>query len=357
MTDQVTRAFRDLLAAECAQAPLLLVLEDLQWGDLPSTKLVDATLRSLADRPLVVLALARPEVADVFPRLWIERPFQQIRLGELPRKAGERLVREVLGERVPKERVDRIVARAAGNALYLEELIRAEANGDGDALPETVLAMVHVRLSSLGDEVRRALRAASIFGVEFRLPGVAALLGARAEDVALSLDELCDREIIERRSAGRIDAAFGFRHALFREAAYAALTPADRALGHRLAAAWLEGAGERDAMVLAEHAELGERHADAVRWYRRAAEQALEANDVDAALARASAASPAARRARSSASSAACRPTRTARAARSSRRRCARSRPSSCSARAARPGSPRSPRSSSPAAAAAISPW
>jgi tetratricopeptide (TPR) repeat protein len=287
MTDQVTRAFHDLLEAECAAAPLLFVLEDLHWGDLPSTKLLDATLRGLADRPLVVLALARPEVADVFPRLWAERSLQQIRLGELPRKSGERLVREVLGARVPEARIDQIVARAAGNALYLEELIRAEANGDGDALPETVLAMVQARFATLDDEARRALRAASIFGLEFRLPGVAALLGARAEDVAVPLDELCEREIVERRSAGRIDAAFGFRHALVREAAYASLTPADRALGHRLAAAWLEEVGERDAVVLAEHAERGERLAEAARWYRRAAEQALEANDVAAALARA----------------------------------------------------------------------
>ncbi|MFT3775798.1 MAG: protein kinase [Minicystis sp.] len=285
MADQVTRAFRDLLEAECAEAPALLVIEDLHWGDLPSIKLVDATLRSLADRPLVVLALARPEVADVFPRLWAERPLSQLRLGELSRKSGERLVREILGRAVPQERVDRILARAAGNALYLEELIRAEANGEGDALPETVLAMVQARLTTLDDEARRALRAASVFGLDFRLPGVVALLGARPEHVAAQLDELCDREIVERRGDGRLDARFGFRHALFREAAYAALTPADRALGHRLAAAWLAEADERDPVVLAEHHERGGELAKATHWYRRAAEQALEASDLAAAQA------------------------------------------------------------------------
>ncbi|APR74982.1 Adenylate cyclase [Minicystis rosea] len=287
MADQVTRAFRDLLAAECAEAPALLVIEDLHWGDLPSIKLVDATLRNLADRPLVVLALARPEVADVFPRLWAERPLEQLRLGELSRKSGERLVREILGPSVPQERVDRIVARAAGNALYLEELIRAEADGEGDALPETVLAMVQARLGTLDDEARRALRAASVFGLDFRLPGVAALLGAGLEHVAEQLDALCDREIVERRGDGRIDARFGFRHALFREAAYAALTPADRALGHRIAAAWLSEAGERDAVILAEHHERGGELGKAAHWYRHAAEQALEASDVAAAQARA----------------------------------------------------------------------
>jgi tetratricopeptide (TPR) repeat protein len=72
-----------------------------------------------------------------------------------------------------------------------------------------------------------------------------------------------------------------------RDAAYSMLTEEDRILGHRLAAEWLEGAGEPDALVLAEHYERGVRPQNAVRWYHRAAEQALDANDWGAALERA----------------------------------------------------------------------
>ena len=60
----------------------------------------------------------------------------------------------------------------------------------------------------------------------------------------------------------------------------------DRVLGHRLAAAWLEEAGERDALTLAEHFDRGQASERAVVWYQRAAEQALEGNDLDAAIAR-----------------------------------------------------------------------
>ncbi|WP_437671285.1 hypothetical protein [Sorangium sp. So ce131] len=144
-------------------------------------------LRSLSDRPLVVLALARPEIAERFPRLWSERALVEVRLGELSRRAGERLVRAVAGGGIADDAVARIVARAAGNVLYLEELVRAEVSGRGDALPETVLAMVQARLSAFGDEARRVLRAASVFGLEFRITAVAALLGARVEDVGSSL--------------------------------------------------------------------------------------------------------------------------------------------------------------------------
>jgi hypothetical protein len=60
MGDQMRRAFEDWLGAECAAGPVVLVLEDLHWGDLPSVKFVDAALRTLTDKPLMVLALARP---------------------------------------------------------------------------------------------------------------------------------------------------------------------------------------------------------------------------------------------------------------------------------------------------------
>src|SRR5262249_29960806 len=72
-----------------------------------------------------------------------------------------------------------------------------------------------------------------------------------------------------------------------REAAYATLPAADRALGHLLAAAWLEQKGEREALVLAEHLERGGEPERAVARYRRAAEQALEGDDFAGVITRA----------------------------------------------------------------------
>ncbi len=84
------------------------------------------------------------------------------------------------------------------------------------------------------------------------------------------------------------DIEYRFRHSLVREAAYGMLADADRVLGHRLAAQWLEQAGETDAMVLAEHFERGASADRAVAWFLRATEQALEGGDLDAVLVRAS---------------------------------------------------------------------
>jgi tetratricopeptide (TPR) repeat protein len=287
MGDQVRRAFEDFLAAELAHHPVVIVIEDLHWGDLPTVKLVDAALRALSEAPLIVLAVARPEVHELFPGLWAERGVQEIRVGALTKRAASALVREMLGD-IGDEETLAIVQRAAGNALYLEELIRAHAAGRKDVLPDTVLAMVQARIESMEPEARRVLRAAAVFGPTFWAGAVTHLLGGDDVEVEVSgwLTTLDEREVVARAPTSKFrgETELGFRHALMRDAAYAMLTETDLELGHRLAAEWLERAGERDATTLAEHFEQGRAPERASVWWTRAAVDALEANDFARAL-------------------------------------------------------------------------
>src|SRR5262249_42515299 len=160
MGDQMRRAWAEFLSAECTRGPVLIIIEDLHWSDLPSVQFLDAALGTQRERPLMVLATARPDVHERFPALWAERDVQKIKLAELARKASGRLVSKVLGAAASPEVVERVAMRAAGNAFFLEELIRAEAEGKGAAPPETVLAMVQARLAALSQEARRVARAA-----------------------------------------------------------------------------------------------------------------------------------------------------------------------------------------------------
>ena len=289
--DQMARAFVDFLAAKCAERPLVLVLEDFQWGDVPSANLIDAALKNLEWAPFLVLALARPTVREVFPNLWTGCNVEELRLGPLTRKASEELVREVLGARARKDIVDGIIDRAGGNPFYLEELLRAVVEGRGDALPDTVLAMIEARLERLDPAARHVLRAASVFGQVFWRSGALSLLGGAISGADLDerLGELEDKELVIERDPSRFpgENEYTFRHALVRDAAYSTLTSEDRALGHHLAAAWLKQVGERDAGVLAEHLERGGKAHEAIDWYLLGAEQALEGNDLLAAIARA----------------------------------------------------------------------
>jgi eukaryotic-like serine/threonine-protein kinase len=292
MSEQMRKAWIEFLDAEAAVHPVLILFEDLHWGDFGTIRFIDSALRDRSKRPWMVLALARPEVFEVFPKLWVERQnVQEIRLKELGRKAGERLVRQVLGDTVGTETMERLVRQADGNAFYLEELIRAAAEGKDTTLPETVLAMVETRLGRLALEARRVLRAASVFGEVCWEGGVVVLLGGAMTTTMIGewLAKLVDQEMLAARLDSRFpgEREFTFRHALLREGAYATLTEHDERLGHRLAGEWLEHHGEGDPMVLAGHFERGGERTKAGVYYLRAADQASLAGDVSAAEARA----------------------------------------------------------------------
>ena len=288
MADRIREAFVDLASAVVKKRPLVLVLEDLHWGDAASVRLVDAALGALRDQPFTVLAVGRPEALDLFPRIFAERNLQSLRLHDLPRKACERLVRHALGD-AGEAAVKEIVERAAGNAFFLEEIVRAVSDGRGGSLPETVLGTVEARLSALDAPARRTLRAASIFGVSFWTNSVLSLLGDEedAGAVAATLGALVEREIVVPRRESRFagEREYAFRHVLLREGAYAMLTERDRALGHRLAGAWLASRNEPDPKILAEHFERGGEAASAAHFYGRAAEHALSAGDDEATIA------------------------------------------------------------------------
>jgi serine/threonine protein kinase/tetratricopeptide (TPR) repeat protein len=292
MSELMRKAWLDFLHAETAAHPVLLVLEDLHWGDFGTVRFIDAALRDRSKQPWMVLALARPEVYEIFPRLWAERQnVQELRLKELGRRAGERLIRQVLGDAIGSDTVERLIKRADGNAFYLEELIRAVAEGKDVALPETVLAMVETRLARLPFEARQVFRAASVFGEVCWERGVATLLGDAMSAAALGewLAMLIEQEVLVMRPDSRFpgERELAFRHALLREGAYAMLTADDARLAHRIAGEWLESHGEAEPMVLAGHFQRGGDLPRAARFYLRAAEQAVHVLDNEGSITRA----------------------------------------------------------------------
>ncbi|MDC0743561.1 serine/threonine-protein kinase [Polyangium mundeleinium] len=291
MADHIKEAFFDFVRALTDKTPFLLVLEELEWSDAASLKLVDAALDALRDRDFAVLALSRPDVRERLPGLWEGREVQDVRLHPLHKDDAARIVRSALGPQTPRAVVDRIVELGAGNAFYLEELIRAVNEGRGGALPESVLGMVDARIDSksLDDEARRVLRAASIFGEAAWEGALGPIVFGHNEptgSLGKTLDKLCNCELLTRRRQSRFagETEYAFRHPLLREAAYARLTDDDLQLGHKRAAEWLLAAGESDKSVLALHFERAGDGPRAVEFYVHAAEQALSGGALEAAI-------------------------------------------------------------------------
>ncbi|WP_438021732.1 protein kinase domain-containing protein [Sorangium sp. So ce233] len=279
MADQLRRAWVDFLEAECRVRPVLIIIDDLQWGDPATIEYIDVALRRLKKQPLWVLALARPEVGSLFPELWRARGLLKIQLDGLSRKACDLLCRHLLGEDEPADVVERLWERSGGNPFLLEELVRARGAGGVDDLPETALAIVQSRLSLLDPESRRLLRAASILGKVFWRGGLLHLLGAEtgAADVDARLAELEEREwILQQNESSRTgEVEYAFLHDAMRDGAYAMLTEHDRRRGHALAGAWLENSGETDAILLAQHFDAAGMPAQAASYFRQAGEQAV----------------------------------------------------------------------------------
>ncbi len=286
MSNQVNRAWVAFLQAECARGPVLLVLEDLHWGDALTVKHVDEALRELAEHPLLVLALARPEAKELFPNLW-SRCLQELPLRGLSKKACARLAQEVLGPQLSESTTQRIIEQAAGNALFLKELIRLVAEGREHSLPESVLAMLQSRILRLEPGARQVLLVGSIFGRTFWASGVVALLAQELrQELPRHLQRLSELEIIERQPTSRFpsEAEYHFRHALLRDAAYGLLPDELKRLGHRLAGVWLEQRGELDLRVLAEHYQFGGELQQAARCHTKVAEQLFYRDDPPGAL-------------------------------------------------------------------------
>lgn len=289
MRDRIRFAFEDLVYALTENRPLVLLLEDLHWGDLPSIKVLEMAAQKLRDRPVFIFALGRPELLETFPKLFTEWSPATIRLSGLSRRACQNFITRIVGDRVTDDVMNSLIERSAGHPLFLEELVRiiAEASpGSGNSLPDTVLAMVQSRVAKVPAEARRILRAASIFGETFWQGGVATLLGATdtESDIQSWLGMLLDWEFIEAKRTSRFpsQAEFRFRHALVRESAYAMLTDIDKTTGHALAGEFLEKVGETSAAWLATHFDLAEQRQRAAPHHLQAARDALVGGDFDA---------------------------------------------------------------------------
>jgi tetratricopeptide (TPR) repeat protein len=281
LAEQIAFAAADVVRAEARTRPVLIALDDLQWADGASIALIDLVLREAANAPVLVIGLARPDVDDKHPQLWVNRHADRLTLARLSKKASRELLLGLLGPG-HDELATAIADKADGNPLFVEELARVAQRRGTTNLPDAVLGTIQARLDDLSPPARKVLRAASLFGASFARDGLEALLGPEeAATLPAALDELAREDLLVGHGNGR---PIAIRHALVREAAYESLTDGDRILGHRMVARWLEASGHADPSVLVEHHERGGDRPRAIVWCARTARGALTRGDLDGAV-------------------------------------------------------------------------
>jgi class 3 adenylate cyclase len=285
--DELVWAIRRLFERLASTRPLVVVLDDLQWAEPTLFDLVEHVAEWAHGVPILLLAMARPEILDSRPGWGGGMPNATTFLLEpLATAETEAMVDSLLeGALLPETARTRIAAAADGNPLYVEQVVEmllddgvvrrladgSMAIGDLDAIsvPPTIQALLAARLDRLGDAERRTIERASVVGKEFGRLDVAELTPEAGRDgVSAHLMALVRKELIRPdRRRDETDDTFRFRHLLIRDAAYESLPKSERAELHERFADWLERtAGDR----LAELDEIVGYHLDQARTYRLA---------------------------------------------------------------------------------------
>jgi class 3 adenylate cyclase/ATP/maltotriose-dependent transcriptional regulator MalT len=238
--------------------PLVLVFEDVHWAEEPLLELIEHLARSLRSAPVLIIAVARPELLDTRPS-WGGgiRGASAIELVPLDARESEELADALMSESdVPPAQRALVLERAEGNPLFLEEIARVLGDDREalDRIPDTVQALIAARIDLLEPEEKRVLQSAALIGRVFWRGALDRL--ASDLDVGCMLDGLLAREFIvpEERSTISGDRAFRFKHVLIRDVAYSGISKAQRAEQHQVFAQWVdERAHDEFAEIRAHH--------------------------------------------------------------------------------------------------------
>ena len=233
--EEIAWAFRKTLDHVAAERPLVVVFDDLQWGEQMFLDLIEHVALLSAGASILLLCMARPELAE-------RRPTWPVTLRLEP--LGDEDVDHLIPERIGGELRDKIARAAGGNPLFIEEMLAMAGEADGDVVvPPTLQALLGARLDQLDPAERSVLERGAIEGEIFHRGAVQALAPDDTQ-VTPRLAALVRKGLI-RSDTPQLpgDDAFRFRHLLLRDAAYDALPKATRADLHQRFAAWLEERG------------------------------------------------------------------------------------------------------------------
>ncbi len=263
---RLCHAAASLLRRLASNRTLLLIVDDLQWADAASLRLLSTLASTLRGSRVLVVGTYRSHDADGGGRLphtlavlARESAVNRIMLPGLTRvQVGQMITAELGAE--PDPGLTRLVhERTDGNPFFVVELLRLLGSDDQLAaaqdIPAGVRDVLRQRLAQLPEQTNTVLLVAAVVGREFDLDTVIAVTGLN-DDQALDAVEvalLSGLVVEDAETVGR----FRFAHALVREAIYDDVSRVRRARLHaRVAKAFEERQGVEDsehAIALAYH--------------------------------------------------------------------------------------------------------
>jgi class 3 adenylate cyclase len=253
---------RVFIEAVARDRPTMLVFEDLHWADSSLLDLIELVAVRLRDLPILVLALARPDLLEARPS-WGGGLAAYTALPLEPLSPEESRV--LAGHLLANGASDAVASSAEGNPLFIEQLAATmvETSASDVSLPNSIRGLLAARLDALPQAERSLLLDAAVVGKTF-WRGALEAMGDDDEKLAERLGALERRDLIRRDtvSAFEGDQQYSFTHVLIRDAAYDLLPRARRRERHAQVARFFEDASS----------EVGEATAALARHWRDAGE-------------------------------------------------------------------------------------
>lgn len=249
--EETQRAVRHLFEAAARTEPLLVVFEDIQWATPTLLDLIEHVAEAASDVPLMIVCLARPELAERRPD-WHAAGGDRasvLRLAPLTDDESRALLGQLGGLELSPDESARLLATAEGNPLFLQQMVasRAETPEATIAGSPTIQALLTARIDRLDHAERAVLERGAVEGRTFH-PTV--LVDLLRDEEGLDLDgalaALRARDLIRpSRPDFPGERAFRFSHILIRDVAYALMPKQRRAHLHERLARWFERRGGR----------------------------------------------------------------------------------------------------------------
>ena len=252
----LSEALVRLLRAVGEAAPVLLLLDDLQWVDADTRPVLDRLTDVIGEVPALLVLAVRDQVPDPLAEL-SRRVAHVLRLPRLSPSETKALVDACGQERaVPRDVRDRLAERAEGLPLLVEELVGALIASGGltpagdhwqprpgalDAVPRSISATVQGQLAALSEKDRTVVEAAALIGREIAWPLLVTSTGHSEQSVMQSVQSALECGLF---SGGfEHSSTVQFRHGLIREAVVGQMLPPRRAALARRAAQAVEDLG------------------------------------------------------------------------------------------------------------------
>ncbi|GLY74483.1 ATP-binding protein [Actinoallomurus iriomotensis] len=222
------------------QTPAVLVIEDAHWAERSTRDLLSYLIRNLPPGLLVIVTYRsdelhrdhplRPLLAELGRAGWVRR----LDLDRLPRRAVAEQTCRILGREPAPQLLDEVFERSEGNPLFVEALLGRDGEINCE-LPESLRDLILGSVQRLPEETQEILRVASAGGDRVEHALLAAVSG---------LDDTGLTRVLRPAVAANVlvvdGEAYGFRHALMREAIHGDLLPGEHTRTHARFAEALE---------------------------------------------------------------------------------------------------------------------